>query len=167
MTTEESSYQDIVPGPIATYADLQMNILQLKVIKQLQEEALKKEITALVDSLNLATILKDSIHKFATDRDVQFDIAKVGLNYGSDFVINKLIGRKVGLPVYLLTKLVQSASGAFIKKYASNMLSGLLNRFGPQSKQDTLTQDIYLIENENTEEEVHHILHTQKNSQKD
>jgi hypothetical protein len=167
MITEETSYQDIVTSPIKTYADLQLNIAQLKVSKQLQEVALKKEIAELVDSLNLATIIKDSIYKLAVDKEVQFDIAKVGLNYGADFVINQLIGRKAGLPVFLLTKLVQSATGGLIKKYASNIFTSLLNRFVPRIKQNTLNPDIYLIETEKTDGEVYNLLHTQESSQKD
>ncbi len=152
MTTEESSYQDIVSVPIMTYADLQLSILQLKTKKQLQEEALRKEIAELVESFNLAAIMKDSIHKFATDKEVQFDIAKVGLNYGADFVISQLIGRKAGLPVFLLTKLIQSAAGGLIKKYAANIFSGLLNRFVPGIKQDVVAHDIYLIEKVKSED---------------
>ncbi len=167
MTTEESTYQDIVSIPIMTYADLQLSILQLKTKKQLQEEALRKEIAELVESFNLAAIMKDSIHKFATDKEVQFDVAKVGLNYGVDFVINQLIGRKAGLPVFLLAKLVQSATGGLIKKYASNIFASLLNRFVPRIKQNTDNPDIYLIETENTDGEVYNLLQSQKSSQKD
>jgi hypothetical protein len=150
MTTERSLYQDIEPEPIRSYAELQLRILQLKLKKQLQEEALRIKIAELVDSFSPAALIKDSLHKLVVDRDVQFDVAKAGLNFGADFIFNQLLGRKAGIPVYLLAKLAQTATGALVKKYSLNILSGLRNLVLPRSKQNVVTQDVYLIETEKT-----------------
>ncbi len=95
MINEQTMYQDTSTVPINTYAELKLRIGQLKTSKQLQEAALRKEIVELVDSLNLATIMKESLHKFATDKEVQFDAAKVGLQYGADFVMSQLTGKEL------------------------------------------------------------------------
>jgi len=44
-------------------------------------------------SFNPVTMFKDTLHTLIANKDVQYDMARVGLNIGSKFIIDKVFGR--------------------------------------------------------------------------
>jgi hypothetical protein len=85
--------QSTYTAEITDYASLEESIRQLKVQKLDQEAMLKSELTALVNSVSPAKIVKDSLHNLVSDNGVQTDFVKMGLNLGVDLITARLFGR--------------------------------------------------------------------------
>ena len=64
------------------------------------------------------------ISDFATDKQVQFDATKIGLNLGSDFLIGKLIGSNMNIKKYLSSLVLQKASDYMVNNHPEKIALG-------------------------------------------
>ncbi len=139
MITESMSTAEITD-----YASLKGSIRQLKVRKLDQEAMLKAEIMALVNSVSPAEIMKDSLHNLASDKGVQTDLMKIGLNLAADFLTVRLFGRYRSIPVFLGVKVVEKIAGLFLKNKISKSNDATIKLLAPGSA--SMSED----ENKNT-----------------
>ena len=110
---------------ITNHSELLFRIMELKAQKLSQEIQLKNSIKEFVYTLNPVSMVKDSLHELAKDKEVRFDLAKVGLNMGTNFILDKLLGRNKSIKGFLSSVLVEKLSATFINKNASSIISGL------------------------------------------
>ena len=92
---------------------LLLRIKQLKADKWQQEENIKSSFSELVKTLNPIVMAKESIHELASDRQVQSDMVKVGLNLGTNFIIEQVLGRG-SIKGYLSSVIVEKISASII-----------------------------------------------------
>lgn len=111
--------QSTYTAEITDYASLEESIRQLKVQKLDQEAMLRAELTALVNSVSPAKIVKDSLHKLVSDNVVQTDLMKMGLNLGVDLITARLFGRYHSIPVFLGVKVIEKVAGFLLKRRLS------------------------------------------------
>ena len=109
---------------ILNHAELSLRIMELKSEVLLQQDNLKYTFKGLF-TLNPISIVKESIHELAKDKEVQFDLTKVGLNLGADFLINQVLGRNRSIKGFLSSVLLEKLSNTFINKNASGIISGI------------------------------------------
>jgi hypothetical protein len=107
------------------HAELSLRIMELKSEILLQEDELKYRFKEFLFTLNPISIVKDSIHELASDKEVQFDLTKVGLNLGANFLIDQVLGRNRSIKGFLSSVLVEKFSNTFINKNASGIISGI------------------------------------------
>lgn len=120
---------------ISGHADLLLRIEELKLEKFYWEETFKRSLNELVLSFSPVSMVKDSIHKLVTDKQVRTDLMTVGLNAGSDFIIDKVLGRNRSIKGFLSSLLVEKISSNYINKNSSTIIAGikrLINRNGDQ-----------------------------------
>lgn len=110
---------------ILNHSELSLCIMQLKSDILLQEDELKHTFKGFLFTLNPISIVKDSIHELARDKEVQFDLTKVGLNLGTNFLIEQVLGRNRSIKGFLSSVLVEKFSNTFINKNASGIISGI------------------------------------------
>jgi hypothetical protein len=114
---------------ITNHSELIIQIALVKSEKTRQEEALKYIIKEFSISLNPLSIIKNSIHELAADKVVKLDLAKVGLNMGANFLIEKLLGRNSSIKGFLSSLLVEKVSGGLISNNMPKILSVINNLF--------------------------------------
>ena len=78
---------------ISNHLELRIRISQLKAEQNIQKAALANMCKEFVSTLNPVTFVKSSLHTLATDKTVQFDLVKVGLNLGTNLIIDQTLGR--------------------------------------------------------------------------
>src|ERR1700757_4775111 len=93
---------------IVNYNELVLRIRQLKAEKFQQEEELSKLVKEVTDSINLTSIVKNSLHALTENREIQMDIGKVGLD----------------VTTTALTSWIASKQGS-IKGFVGTMLLGI------------------------------------------
>jgi len=111
--------------------DLELQILLLKMDKTRQEEKLKLNVKEFINALSPASIVKNSLHELAGDKEVQVDLLKVSLNTGANFLIDKVLGKNKSIKGFLSSLLVEKVSSSLINNNASKIVSKigqLLNR---------------------------------------
>ncbi|MBS4059480.1 MAG: hypothetical protein KG029_03705 [Bacteroidetes bacterium] len=125
--------QSTYTAEITDYASLEESIRQLKVQKLDQEAMLKSELTALVNSVSPAKIVKDSLHNLVSDNGVQTDFVKMGLNLGVDLITARLFGRYHSIPVFLGMKVVEKVAGFLLKRRLSKSKAATIKLLTPGS----------------------------------
>ena len=110
---------------ITNHAELMLRIMQLKSEKLSQETELKHSVKEFIYSISPVSIVKDSLHELAQDEQVKFDMTKVGLNIGANFLIDKIVGRNRSIKGFLGAMLVEKLSSKFINNNASSIISGI------------------------------------------
>ncbi|OFX58327.1 MAG: hypothetical protein A2066_06605 [Bacteroidetes bacterium GWB2_41_8] len=116
---------------ITGYTEVTMRIMHLKQEKIRQEDELNDALKELVYNLSPVSMVKQSLHKLAHDREVQFDLTKIGLNLGANFLIDRILGKNSSLKGFLSALLVEKISASFINNNLSVIISGirrLINR---------------------------------------
>jgi hypothetical protein len=116
---------------ITTHSELLLHIMQLKFEKQNQEIKIKNSAKELIKSISPVTMIKDSLHELSHDKGVRFDIAKVGLNLGTNFLLEKVVGRNRSIKGFLSSIILEKISGAFINKNASSIISTITKLIKP------------------------------------
>lgn len=116
---------------ITSHSELLLHIMQLKSQKLSQEEEIKQCAKELVKSLSPISMIKHSLHELSHDKEVRFDIAKVGLNLGTNFLLEKLVGRNRSIKGFLSSIILEKISGAFINKNASSIISTITKLIKP------------------------------------
>ncbi|HCY40349.1 MAG TPA: hypothetical protein DHV48_03200 [Prolixibacteraceae bacterium] len=116
---------------ITGYTEVTMRIMHLKQEKIRQEDELNDALKELVYNLSPVSMVKQSLHQLAHDREVQFDLTKIGLNLGANFLIDRILGKNSSLKGFLSALLVEKVSASFINNNLSVIISGirrLINR---------------------------------------
>lgn len=103
------------------HANLLSRIDELKIIKAEQEATISRQFKDLKDSLNIGTILKESISHIAEDKDTQKDIVKIAATTGANFLIEKVLGSNSSIKGYIGSILAEKVSGSFIGKLISKI----------------------------------------------
>ncbi len=110
---------------ITNHSELVFRIMELKAQKLSQEIELKHCIKEFAYTINPTSMIKDTIHELSQDKEVRFDLAKVGLNVGANFIIDKVLGRNNSIKGFLSSMLLEKISTTFINKNATGIISGL------------------------------------------
>ena len=106
---------------ILNHNDLLCHIAKLKDDKICQEIELKIKLNEFVKGLNPVSMVKDSLHELAQNKEVRLDIAKVGLNVGANFLIDSVLGRSKSVKGFLSSMLMEKISSIVIDKNASGI----------------------------------------------
>lgn len=122
---------------ITTHAELCLQIMHLKAEKFKQEEELKHTFKEFVYTINPVNLVKNSLHDLAVDKEVQFDLAKVGLNMGANFLINQVLGKNRSIKGFLSSMLVEKFSSSYINNNVSKIISGIGNFLKPKREHET------------------------------
>lgn len=113
--------------------DLSLRIAQLRIDKLKQEAELKIKFSEFAETLNPVLILKKSVHEMVVDKEVKDDLLKVGLNLGTNFIIEKVLGRK-SVKGYLSSVIVEKISTSLINR---GILSEIITSFSKLVKTET------------------------------
>jgi hypothetical protein len=122
---------------ISNHAELKFRIMQLNSLRAEQELDLKNGVKELYHSMHPISILRNTLAGLASDKQVQFDAAKIGLNFGSDFLIGKLVGSNLNLTKYFSSLILQKASDYVLNNHPEKIVWGvekLTNLFKSFSK---------------------------------
>ena len=119
---------------ITNHSELQFRIMQLKSEKVSQEIEFKSKLKEFAYTISPISIVKSSIRDLVSDREVRFDIAKVGLNVGADFLIDKIVGRGRSIKGFLTSILVEKVSSTLINNNTSSIVSVISKLFHANTK---------------------------------
>ncbi|MBA3663066.1 MAG: hypothetical protein H0W61_02515 [Bacteroidetes bacterium] len=108
---------------VSNHTQLALRIKQLKAKKFIQEEELKVAIKEFVNTLSPLSMVKDSLHKLATDNEVKTDLATVGLKLGANLLIDTVLGKRSGIKGFLSSLLVENVAGSYINNNSSKIIS--------------------------------------------
>lgn len=111
--------------PITNYNELLLRIGQLKEERSIQKEQLKYAFEEFTDTLNPISIVKGSLNKLVNDKDVHVSLAKAGLNLGTNFIIEKVLGRSRTIKGFLSSIFLEKLSTPLINNNASKITSGI------------------------------------------
>ena len=101
--------------------DLMARIAELKALKAEQEAIISEQFKDLKDSLNIGTILKESVAHIAADKDTRKDLLKIGTTMGTNFIIEKVMGSNSSMKGFLGSVLAEKVSNSFIGKLISKI----------------------------------------------
>jgi hypothetical protein len=130
---------------IKNHTELKFRIMQLNSLRAEQELEIKRGIKELYHTMQPLNLLKKTISDFASDKQVTFDAAKIGLDLGSDFLIGKLLGSNMNIKKYLSALVLQKASDYFLARHPEKIawgvekLNGLFRSF---SKKEKVEQEV-------------------------
>ena len=116
---------------IKNHSELLLHIMQLKSQKISQEIEIKHSFKSLINSLSPISMIKNSLRDLSQDKEARFNIAKVGLNLGTNFLIEKVVGRNKSIKGFLSSIILEKFSGAFINKNASSIVTSINKLFKP------------------------------------
>lgn len=142
MITSPISSSPISLTEVKDLDSLKKSIMHLKALKINQEEALRNDITELINSVNPVLIVKNSLKDLASDKEVQFSLVKVGLNLGAELLTAKLFGKQNSLPLFLGMKLAKKIVSYFLKDKSAKpdqlvkLLSGSEIKYNEESEAD-------------------------------
>jgi hypothetical protein len=108
---------------ITTHTELALRIMHLKSQKFAELEKFERSLKEFVVMHSPVMLIKDSLHELVGDKEVKFDLTKAGLNMGTNFLINKVLGNSV--PGFLGTMLLEKISSSLINSNASKIISGI------------------------------------------
>lgn len=105
---------------IKSTADLIYQIERLNAIKEAQEEMMKENLKALSHSLEPGILIKKALHKLSEDDELKQSSLKTTLNFGTQFLLDKIIlGKGIGLKSYLLNMALKKVASFLIAKNTS------------------------------------------------
>ncbi|MDB5272409.1 MAG: hypothetical protein JWO58_776 [Chitinophagaceae bacterium] len=132
---------------IKNHAELRFKIMQLNNLRAQQELELKKSITELYQSMHPVNLLRKSISDLASDKQVKFDAAKIGLNFGSDFLIGKLLGSNTSIKKYLSSLVLQKATDYVLNNHPEKIawgvkkITNLFHSFSKTKEENEVTHE--------------------------
>ena len=123
---------------LSNHTELQLRIAQLKAETKIQDEVLLQTFKGFVETLNPITMAKTSIHELASDKQVQFDVVKVGLNLGTNFIIEQVLGRQ-SIKGYLSSVIVEKISSSIINNNINipQIVSGISQLVNHYTKEES------------------------------
>lgn len=112
---------------ITNHKELMLRIQQLKIESNQHEMELTNSVHEFIDGLNPISIIKNSLHKLTHNDGVKKDVGSIGLNFGLDFLINKIFGRSKSLKGFVGTTFLKGISGTLISNYSENIKNYIKN----------------------------------------
>jgi hypothetical protein len=112
---------DMETKVISCDQDLMNKIAALKVLKSEQEAKISYQFNDLKNSLNIGTIIKESVAHIASDKDTKKDLLKIGTTMGTNFLIEKVLGSNSSIKGFLGSMLAEKVSNTFIGKLISKI----------------------------------------------
>ena len=131
-----------------THAEILLRIAELKAEKLTREDYLKHTLNEFVYALNPVSIVKKSLHGFVTDKQVQVDLAKAGLNVGANFIIDQALGRYRSVRGFVSSVLVEKFSPAFINNNISKIFSGIISLVRKKPEQKSVNGEFIIKQKE-------------------
>ena len=110
---------------INDHTALVLRISELKAEKIIQEGKLKNSFKEFTNNFSPLSLLKGSMQELADDKEAQSVLLKAGLNLGSNFIIEKVLGRSRSIKGFLSSILVEKLSTPFINNKVSKIISGI------------------------------------------
>jgi hypothetical protein len=110
---------------ICSHSELMLQIMRLKAEKLEGEKELSYKFKELVYTFNPVSLVKKSIHDLADDTDVKYDLAKIGLNVGANFLIDQLLGKNRSVKGFLSSLVVEKISSSYINNNLSSIIAGI------------------------------------------
>lgn len=86
---------------INDHTALVLRISELKAEKISQEDKLKNSFKEFTNNFSPLSLLKGSMQGLADDKEAQSVLLKAGLNLGSNFIIEKVLGRSRSIKGFL------------------------------------------------------------------
>lgn len=106
------------------HKELLLKIIQVRQQKEIEENLIEVQFLDLKESLNLQTLVKQSIVNLVTDKNVQTNLAKAAVTFGSDFIIEKVLGSNKSIKGFL--------GSMIIEKFSGNFLNTIISKFRKQ-----------------------------------
>lgn len=105
------------------HASLILRIKQLKTDKKTQEDELQIRFSEFMGTLNPLAIVKGSLRELAGDKEIQFDLAKVALNIGSNLIIDQVFGKYRSIKGFFSSVLFENISNSLINNSTVKIFS--------------------------------------------
>lgn len=118
---------------INSYEELLLQISTKKQIKLEEEAELKCLIKDFVHSFSPSSIIKNSLHELNHDKEVGFDLAKLGMNIGANLLIDKTLGRNKSIKGFLSSLLIEKISSVLISRNGSKIVTSIKNFISPNN----------------------------------
>lgn len=94
---------------------------ELRALKLEQEARINQQYKDLKNSFSIGAILKESIDHIANDQESQKNLVKMAATTGSNFIIEKILGRNSSIKGYLGSILAEKVSSSLIGKWISKL----------------------------------------------
>jgi hypothetical protein len=107
--------------------DLTCEIEHLQNVKNQQELQIVDSFYELAHAVNPVNIMKDAIHGLASVRPPTNDVVSVGTNIGTNYVIEKVLGKNRSIKGFLSAMLVETLTTELINRNAPQMLNQVLD----------------------------------------
>lgn len=104
---------------ISCEQDLIIRIAELRALKAQQEATISEQFKDLKDSLNFATIIKESVAQIVADKDTRKDLLTIGTTMGTNFIIEKVLGSNNSIKGFLGSLLAEKVTNSFIGNFIS------------------------------------------------
>ena len=124
----------------SAHAQLISRIEQLKSNKASEEQRIKSTVKELTSNFSPSSIIKTAIHDLAADSRVHYDLTRMTLYTGTNYVLDKLIGKNKPVRdivnAIIAEKLSDSSSrnnGSFIIPIVADFIVNLIH---PRSNND-------------------------------
>lgn len=107
--------------------DLNCEIEYLQSLRTQQEQAISDSFFAVAHAVNPVTLMKDAIHGLASVRPTNGDIVSIGTNIGSNYVIEKVLGKNRSIKGFVSALIVEKLSTELINRNAPQMLNQVID----------------------------------------
>lgn len=119
---------------ISNYRELELKIAELNQQKLIEEKELENSIHMFIKTINPVDMLKNSLTTLTKDKTTQIDLAKLGLNLGANFIIEKALGKNESIKGFLSSVALELFSTPFINSNSSKLIKGISNLFNRKAK---------------------------------
>lgn len=114
--------------------NLRFAIARLKMEKQIQGDHTKFVFQDLIGSVDNVAMIKNFVTHLAQNKDVQFELIKTGMKYGSKLLIDKFYPAEKENHSIISTDFLESTANAFIDSNAASMIVKISDWMNPQKK---------------------------------
>ncbi len=118
--------------------NLRFAIAKLKMEKQIHGEHTKFVFQELIGTVDNVAIIKNFVTHLAQNKDVQFELIKTGMKYGSKLLIDKFYPPEKENQSIISTDFLESTANAFIDSNAASMIVKISEWMNPQKKSTQL-----------------------------
>jgi len=109
---------------ITSHDELISRIIYLKADKQMQEESLKIKFRDFASNLDFGFLLNNDGNKAVASNNIVYNLVKVVLNKGANFIIDKFLGKNRSFKGFLSSLLVEELSTLLINSNINSIISG-------------------------------------------
>lgn len=99
--------------------DLMNRIAELRALKSKQEAVIGEQFKDLKNSLNIGTIIKESVAHIASDKGTQKNLVQIAATSGSNFLIEKVLGSNNSIKGFVGSMIAEKVSNTFLGKLIS------------------------------------------------